>query len=406
MSGFGSGSRISAADGPSIDAFSRWRISSPETIFESQMQYDDQPLVWETKTEGAGSTLNIDDESALEMTVGTTSGDSVIRQTFQYFRYQPGKSQMILITGNMGEAKDNVLKRIGYFDGYDGLFFEQDGYTLNVVVRDRNGGIIDTAFEQSQWNLDKLDGSGPSGIVIDTSKSQIFIIDFQWLGVGRVRFGFDLDGEITYCHQVLNANIRETTYMSSANLPIRYEIVNTDDTTSSTTMKQICSAVISEGGLDNDKGIDRSASTGITGANISSRESVLSIRPKDIFNGIKNRGNIIPLDFELYVESQAVFFEIVYRGTVSGASWSSVGSNSITEFSTTNSTVSGGEVLASGFVPAASGKRSALASGALTVKVSLNSDIDGDAQDELSIVCTALTGTAVVYASIVFKERF
>lgn len=406
MSGFGISGKITSANSSSVDAFSRWRTSDPEAIFESQLQYDDQPLVWETAIEGAGATLHVAEESALELTVGTAMGDSVVRQTFQYCRYQPGKSQTVLMTGAIGAPKDNVRQRLGYFDGYDGLYFQQDGYTLSVVLRDRNGGITNTVIPQSEWNIDKLNGNGASQITVDISMSQIFCIDFQWLGVGRVRFGFMFGGDIVYCHEINNSNMRDTTYMSTANLPVRYEIENTDNTTSATTIKQICSTVVSEGGVEEDKGFDHAASTGITGASISTRESVLSIRPKDIFGGVKNRGAIIPLDFELFVETQAIFFEIVYKGAVSSASWSSVGTNSIAEFSTTNDTVTGGEVIASGFVAAAAGKRSSLAAGALSFKPSLNSDILGDAQDELSIVCTALTGTAVVRASIVFKERF
>jgi hypothetical protein len=406
MSGFGASSKIKLANSPSVDAFARLRTSYPESIFESSLQYNENPLVWDTYTEGNGSTLHIGDESALEMIVGANAGDLVIRQSFQYHRYQPGKSQMILATGNMGDPKNNVRKRIGYFDGYDGLFFQQDGYINSVVLRDRNGGIVDTVIPQSQWNLDKLDGTGASKIVLDLSSAQIFAIDFEWLGVGRIRFGFNLGGDLIYCHEILNANIIDTTYMSTANLPIRYEIENVNNTTSQTVMKQLCSTVVSEGGFDNDKGFDFSISTGISGATISTRASVLTIRPKNIINGQKNRSNIIPLSFEIYTESNPVFYEVVYKGAVTSANWTNVNNNSLTEYSTTVNTVTGGVVISSGFVPTASGNKGSLSAGIINQKISLNSNILGTAADQLSIVCTSFSNSATVRASINFKERY
>jgi len=109
------------------------------------------------------------------------------------------------------------------------------------------GSPVDNAVAQSSWNIDKMDGTGPSGITINTGLTQIFVIDFEWLGVGRVRFGFNVDGQTYYCHEFLNANVITTVYMQIPNLPVRYEISN-DGTGAAATMVQICSNVSSEGG--------------------------------------------------------------------------------------------------------------------------------------------------------------
>ena len=186
MSGFGAGNKVSISsnDDASVDGFQRWRVSSPTNVFESILEYNDQPLFWETQLVGGATTNHLSDESSLELTTGTASGDSVIRQTYQYFRYQPGKSQLIFLTGVMGAGKANVTKRMGYLDGYDGLFFEQVDTTLQVVCRNSQ---IDNIVTQDNWD-DPMDGSGKSGVILDITKAQIFVIDFQWLGVGRVRF--------------------------------------------------------------------------------------------------------------------------------------------------------------------------------------------------------------------------
>jgi hypothetical protein len=409
MTGFGSLSGIEAKDSGSVDAFARWRTSEPVTIFESQLQYDEQPILWETSLTGGASTSFLTDESSLELTCGTADGDSVIRQTYQYYRYQPGKAQHIICTGVFGDAKANVEKRIGYFDGYNGVFFEQTGVDVNVVLRSFTSGMaLDTVVSQADWNVDKLDGTGKSGITLDSTKAQIFIIDLQWLGAGRVRFGVVIGGKINYCHYIQNSNLIDSVYMTTANLPVRYEISNVGAVASSTSMKQICSTVTSEGGLEIDKGIDRSVNNGTTGQSISTRASVLSVRPKDLFGGVKNRGNIIPLDISIFTQTESVFYEIIYRGAVTGASWSGVDSNSITEVSTTSNTVTGGIVVASGYALAGGppGQSTGFAAGDISFRYSLGSDILGDAQDELSVVCTSLSATATVYASISFKERF
>ncbi|MDP2696410.1 MAG: hypothetical protein Q8O87_04170 [bacterium] len=256
-------------------------------------------------------------------------------------------------------------------------------------------------ISQSSWNLDALDGYGPSGETLDSSKAQIYVIDLQWLGVGKVRFGYVAPGGATiYCHA------ESEVYMTTANLPLRYEIRNTGITGSSTSMKQICATVTSEGGIQYQTGRLFSASNSSTPQAITTRASVLSIRPKNTFNSIKNRGAIIILEFELMVETKPVFYELVYKGTVTGGSWTSVSANSISEYSTTKAVVTGGIVVSSGYVIAAAGTQKInLAAGQLRDLPPLGSDYAGTAQDEFSIVCTGIGGAASVYASIEFRER-
>ena len=131
---------------------------------------------------------------------------------------------------------------------------------VKVVLRGKmSGSPVDTVISQSNWNLDKMDGTGLSGITLDFSKSQIYFFDMEWLGVGRGRYGFFHNGVPIYCHETLNSNVISTVYMSTPNLPIRFSIEN-DWAGAATTMAQICATVISEGGSD-DMGILRYKST-------------------------------------------------------------------------------------------------------------------------------------------------
>lgn len=242
--------KISFLDSPAIDASARLRVSSLHSVFSSKLLYDKQPLLWDEQITGTfpTSTHSVD-EACVKMTVGTSSGDKIIRQTKFRFNHQPGRSQVVLVGGTMGVAKNNVRKRWGYFDTNNGIFFEQDGTGLKTVIRSKESGtVVDTAIAQTDWNLDKMDGSGESGITINLSKIQLFIIDFDWIGTGRVRMGFVIDGMPAYCHQFVHANSISGVYMSTPNLPIRLEIENTGVSASATELKQVACCIMSEGG--------------------------------------------------------------------------------------------------------------------------------------------------------------
>lgn len=243
---------ITTQDSPAIDAFGRWRVSNPQTIFDSKQIYDAEPLLWDdaaTSGAGTGSSHSADTASTTISVSASTAGVRV-RQTFMRFNYQPGKGQLIMMTGVLDKTGGGtgITRRLGYFDSNNGLFFEDAAGTYKVGVRTHtSGSAVDTTVAQTSWNLDKMNGSGSSGITLDFTKTQIFVIDFEWLGVGRVRFGFVVNGLIYYCHQVLNANVLDKVYISDPNLPLRYEITN-DGTGVASTLECICGTVQSEGG--------------------------------------------------------------------------------------------------------------------------------------------------------------
>ena len=243
---------IKASDSPSIDAFDRWRVSNPYTIFDSKLVIDKNEFFYDEEVNGTATSTHNSGDASVSMSV-SANADYVVRQTYQRFNYQPGKSQEIILTGVIGSPVANTVSRIGYFNSattgdfstdYDGIWLESDGTDISVCVG--KSGVIDK-ITQSNWNLDVMDGTGDSGINLDFDNAQIFFIDFEWLGVGRVRCGFVIDGIITYVHQFLHANIITGVYMSSPNHSVRYEIRSTGGTK---TMKQICSSVMSEGGAD------------------------------------------------------------------------------------------------------------------------------------------------------------
>lgn len=390
---------VTIGDGPNLDAFSRLRTSDPATVFDSKLINDKQPFFWDESVTGGGASSAYDaNTSSVDLTVGTASGNRVIRQTKEYFNYQPGRSMQILMTGIIGDALANVEQRIGYFEDNDGLFFEMTGTGAAVVTRtSTSGSVVNNSVAQASWNLDQMDGTGPSQVTLDFSKTQIFVIDFQWLGAGRVRMGFDIDGKIVYCHEFLNANVLAVPYMKTPNLPLRYEIENTGTAASSRTVKQICSSVSAESGFSG-RMFDRGIISGTAATNISAatRTPIISLRLKSANIRCTLRVTVAGI---MPTTNDDVWFELVFNGALTGASFASVDANSFAEFDTASTAITGGEVLH----VSVSSERNPSTISNLNRAVTVVADITGTS-DVVSVAATSITGIADVVGWICFEE--
>ena len=231
------------------DMFGRVKVAEAFTLFDSQHRYQDSPDDY-SDTIASGGTVGYDiNQSSVLLNVTAASGSEVTRETRRIFPYQPGKSLQVMQTFVFAPAQTNLRQRAGYFTRQNGVFLEQDGDTIYFVRRSSaTGSVVETRVPQSEWNVDKLDGTGPSDVVLDLSKAQILFSEYEWLGVGSVRIGFAIDGNFLICHQFNHANHIDSVYMTTAALPARLEITNTGPTAAPSTMKQICTTVISNGG--------------------------------------------------------------------------------------------------------------------------------------------------------------
>lgn len=420
MSGFSSNKPLSDStgnfpiqDGPAIDAFSKLRTSAPTMVFDSVQRYNKLPLIWGELVFGSATSTHDTNISSVRMVVGTDAGDRVIRQTHKYFRYQPGLSQVAMFTGALNSGKQGLRQCIGLFDGYNGLFFQQQDGIYGVVKRSTASGSdagIDTLVEQSDWNLDKMDGTGPSGIVINETMANIYFIDYEWLGSGRVRFGFIINGILRYCHEMIFANNLSEPYMSTPHLPLRYEIENTSVTASGSELLHICSSVFTEGDVRVFRSTRQSVNNGVSSISVTSRRAVLSIRSKGTFNGIVNRATVLISSFSAQTATNNILLEII-KGHVLGGpqSWSSVGNNSTLEIDVSGTTITGGDVLLSRYITSSSPVdagtlRESILTG-LRIDNGISLNFDGTHQI-LSIVATAQTGTADVLASLDLDELY
>lgn len=335
------------------DAFGRLRTSDPFTLFDSSHRYLDNGQ-WVESTTSGGSSSHNSDQGLIDMIVTTASGAQVLRETKRVFNYQPGKSLLSILSFNFNEAKANLKQRIGYYGASNGFYLELNGTDEPVFVKRSavTGSVVDTEISQSNWNVDPLNGNGPSGITLDLSKVQIIWFDFEWLGSGTVRCGFIINGEYIHCHSFQHANVIQGTYITTATLPVRAEIVNTDTTTSSSTLKQICATVLSEGGYQL-HGQSAEAKLPIASPRdltvASTKYPVVSIRLKS------NRlDGVVILDSlnVLGITNNANYcWEIVQGGSTTGGSWVSAGTSSLVEYNITATgySLGDGEVLTAGY---------------------------------------------------------
>lgn len=390
---------IKAADSFSIDAFGRWRVSNPTTIFDSKQLYDNSPLFWDEEIVNSGSTTatHSTTDASVTMTVGAASGDYVIRQTKMRFNYQPGKSQRILCTFVLGTAVTNVSKKIGYYNtsiaspytaNIDGLYLSQDGST-QYLVQAKNG--TETAVAQSSWNIDSFDGTGPSAVTLDWTKAQIMFIDFEWLGVGRVRMGFVVDGKIYYAHEFNNANSVASVYMSSPNNSIRYEIRSAGGTAS---MQHICSSVESEGGQQ-DLGVVRRTSTAGTHVDMATEDvlyAIVGIRLKNTHLSLTVQ--VLNTSILLATATSEAEWVLLYNPTVAGTfTYSDITNSGVQRaLGATANTVTGGTEIGGEFIT--SGSKISNATGSVIDNVlRLGAAIDGT-RDEIVLAARPIAGAS------------
>lgn len=336
-----------------VDAFSRLKVANPFTLFDSQHRYNDNRK-YDTFTATGGTATHSANESAVLLTVDGTSGCKVIRQSKRVFPYQPGKSLLVLNTFAFAEGKSGLRQRVGYFGEQNGVFLERNGTDLYFVLRSFvTGATAETRVLQSSWNMDKFDGTGSSGRILDTTKANILWFDIEWLGVGDIRCGFFVDGSPVVAHTFHNDNINSTAYMTTACLSLRKEIENTATSSGSSTLREICSSVISEGGYDALTTVE-TVGTGLTAMTMTLAKTnyqLASIRLKsDMLDSIIVPASVfvtlVPQNMNQFAAGQ---WQLIANASLSGATWASYGANSHVEYSKNTISVTGGTVLRSGF---------------------------------------------------------
>jgi len=381
----------SGPDSGAIDAFGRARVSEPFTLFDSVLRYSKASDKWNETIVGSGTSVHLPNESSVAMTV-TVSGDSVLRRTVKRFPYLPGKSLLIYQSFVGASLQEGLVQEVGYFSSSNGIILRASGTTLQFVIRSfATGSVEETVVDQDEWNIDTAPW-------LDFSKANIFATDLEWLGVGRVRVGFVIDGEYRYCHEFLHANNISSVYMTTATLPLSYRI-EAQATVSGATMKQVCSSVMSEAGYDLSGPIYSIAPSIDAIANTSGERIVAGIR---MVSG-RTDNIVIPAKLDLVTESSTTIeWKLRRNPTVSGFTWaaSSNGRGNV-EVTSSGSIISGGTVIDSGLFSSA---------GSLEVNtpagLSLSLGVKPDGSSEELFLTVASSGNAKATGMLGWRELY
>lgn len=400
---------ISAFSGATSDAFGRLRVSEPYTLFDTQALYFDHKQ-FANSISGTANVVYVQDQSSYQLNVGSTAGDSVIRETVKAFPYQPGKSQLTMNTFCFNTPKTNLRQRVGLFSADNGVFFENDGTYNYFVIRSGSTGV-EERVRQDDWNVNTLDplySPNPSGYNLHPDRAQIMFADVEWLGVGSVRVGFVINGVFVICHQFNHANQVGNTkvYMTTATLPIRYEITNTGTTTGVSMMTQICSSVISEGGFQlagsgNPRAASHTLGTPVRLPNDQSFKPVISIRLKSTnLNAV-----VIPINYSLVPKESSIFQYRIYKKAItSGGTWTSSAADSSVEYNLAPTALVSGDIAEQTFLNSSNQSSQAPTQQSFTFTYQLERDPFTATAYEY-VIMAATTGTNQdVYASVEWQE--
>ena len=391
------------------DSFDRVRSSSPVNVFDTQLQYDNHPYLWEEVVTGSGSTLHDQDRACVELITANGVSGTVIRQSRTYNRYVPGTSQEVYVSGSHGEYEAGVVKRMGYFDDANGVYIMTDGDDVGnafAVLRSSvSGSPVETIVQAADFNVDPLDGTGPSGVDLDPTTAQTYWVDIDWSAGQQVVVGVKFNGERVVAHRFEDQSTTSDAYMTTANLPMRYEMVSTG--ASAGKMFCIAASVLSTSIVD--PGFEFSASNGSTTRTASSGGELplLSARPKALFNGIVNRTWLSPIEaVVLATGNMNAHVDLRVGGVLTGASFSDAATEfSASEFDISATAITGGVSVSQG--SAASGSPAGAIPARLLIPLALN--IAGahpttPLTDVVTVVASGIGGNAPVTASLRWKE--
>lgn len=329
------------------DLFGRGRSSSPVTLFESSLNYDNEQYQWNEDPNNTGTVTYNAIESAVFLEV--TSGQYARRKSREHFKLQAGKSNVFFLTAGINQHT-GVNKRVGAFNNVEGVFLLNDGvYNYFGIRTEITGSVTETLVRQDSWNIDTFDGNGDSGFTLDISKVQILVFEIQGSGAGEIKVGFSIDGHTSYAHEFYTSNVESHTTFSANSLQVTYEIESISGTGK---LEQYHSAVISEGGQSSldDAGYVFAVDNHTTPRTITSGGvACLAVRPKTTFKGKSFKGKLYINEFSFFAISARMHWELILNPTISGGTWTDVHADSATQKNVGITSFSGGTSIASGY---------------------------------------------------------
>lgn len=391
-------------NGFTLDMFGRLKVGEGFTLFDSQHRYKDSGDFSDQIT-GTASATHLTNESTVALSVGTASGDRITRESRRVFPYQPGKSLQVLQTFVLAEPKAGLRQRVGYFSRQNGIFLERDGLNIYIVKRTyTTGQVTEIRVAQADWNNERLLGDGKTDFLLDLTKAQIMFIEIEWLGAGSMRVGFVINGVPIVAHRFDHANLIPSVYMTTATLPVRYELENTTQTSSSSTMKQICATVISNGGYTRrteDWTVARTATVNVS----TNFYPIASIR---LATG-RTDAVIVPSSISVLPIAQGNYqYALIRNATITGGDWlAHTPSTGNVEYNINATSMTGGTIVLEGLTTASNQGSNAINLGDSLNRFDLQlgrTNSDTPVSDTMTLALRSLGGTQSGIGSISWHD--
>ena len=336
---------------PQFTNNNRFKISPYQTVFFNTFQYGKETDVWDERVVGVGTATFNANASNIIMQVGSTTGSKVIRQTKNVMRYIPGRGATLAFAVRLEQPKVGIRRRFGLFDENNGVYFEDDGGTYSYVIRSSVTGITtETRVYRDDWNGEKFDGNGWTGVTADPTKQQMISINYEWYGAGIIQFAWLMKNETVASHTFDNANTNSGVWCSTPFLPIRLEIENVTGVAGTHYMYQGSNSLIQEGEPEK-LGTLLSISNPITGTTMPNANTfypIISIRLKS--NNLT--GVMLLRSLQAATNDNTnVYWKLIENATLTGGTWvDHPDPNSFMQYNITQTALTGGTTLLNGFV--------------------------------------------------------
>lgn len=272
--------------------------------------YDDLYTVIELS--GGTSVYDVN-ESSMILSVTNDIDSKCTRITNRYHYYQHGITFLVIITCACGDfGKVNNKRQWGLFDEDSGFLFELSGTTINVVLK---SFLSDLVVPQSEWNVDKLDGTGKSGVNLDITKSYQYFIAINYPS-NVASFGvYAAEKGRVICHKINAAGRTPFPSIKHMSLPIQFNNENIGITGSDSELREIISVILSEG--EPDYTFWRFADLGCTNRSVTINSPIFSIRPKILLDsGGHNHINSFPESMSVYSTGNIKIQVVSHNGTI------------------------------------------------------------------------------------------
>lgn len=330
-------SSVRFAEGqPIMAGFGQLKVQEDRALGVYESSISNYEELFSTQLIGGGSSVYEPQASSMVLRVDGALNSSATRTTNKYHYYLPGSANFVKMSIGMGDyGKPGNVRRWGAFDDDDGLFFELNGTTLYTVIRSSvTGTVTEMKTAQADFNIDKLNGTGWSGHTLDIGKINVWWIDYQWLGAGRVRFGiYEPNGTRLVIHEFWNAGNITLPYMRTGTLPLRTQNFNTAATGATSELREVCVSIYTEGTYE-DYAFWRSSNVDSTKTlTTATEENLATIRAKSLLFGKHNGSAVYPETINVAVTGGPIAISL-YQGTsATGGSWELLPDNAI-DFST------------------------------------------------------------------------